>query len=377
MSNLLNRYFLNALLADAAYADIKDIIDGGKPDLSNALVDSNRFANGQGDLNRNRYAAEIIEANFTYEDQILNTNTGFSATLYKRIKSSSDPKYIKDDSISDYVIATRGTEVPSNAIGDLISADIGDIGLDGIALKQGVDLFNWYNSLSAPESDDVLKVDVVEGLFRESYNIQTGKMVEDDLAVQLIDQSIDKFLSPVTGYDVLLFSEDAPVKGSNKIEPTATIDVTGHSLGGHLATIMGRIASNRLGTVYSFNGPGFDPKPVRNLGSKQTKWFFEALREAQIQNGSLVTIGGDFAENKIVNIDVSTDQVHKFGFKYGDIETDPSSLEIYSDGKQILNAASHFMGDITETSEVYSEVSRIFPAQEIVSTLPNGIHDTS
>lgn len=37
MSVLLNKYFLNALLADAAYADIKGIIDGGEHIMGSGL----------------------------------------------------------------------------------------------------------------------------------------------------------------------------------------------------------------------------------------------------------------------------------------------------------------------------------------------------
>jgi hypothetical protein len=59
--------------------------------------------------------------------------TGFSATLFKNSQTGA------------YSFAIRGTE-PGYA--DLLGADFGDIVMDGIAMDQVVDMYNYWQSLN-------------------------------------------------------------------------------------------------------------------------------------------------------------------------------------------------------------------------------------
>jgi hypothetical protein len=66
-----------------------------------------------------------------------NTESGYSSTLFKNVDGS-------------YVLAFRGTETGSlsDIYSDLLSADIGGIVTDGLAIDQIVDLYNEWQRIS-------------------------------------------------------------------------------------------------------------------------------------------------------------------------------------------------------------------------------------
>ena len=126
------KFYDLAALAEASYVFFNLLNENYSDDkVKMALRDDNNEKFG------GRFTATQA-ADFVTHWQVIshqeNTDSGFSATLFKN----------KDT--DEYVYACRGTEP---GFEDLISADGGDIVLDGLAMKQIVDMYNdWQKGTS-------------------------------------------------------------------------------------------------------------------------------------------------------------------------------------------------------------------------------------
>ena len=90
--------------------------------------------------------SETQATNFVAEWSVVahqpNTESGFSATLFQHKETG------------EQVYAVRGTEATNIGIlDDLFSADAGDIVVDGLAIKQMVDMYNHWQRLNHPLGD--------------------------------------------------------------------------------------------------------------------------------------------------------------------------------------------------------------------------------
>lgn len=162
MSELIRTYYLNALLADAAYAkNLVDRAEGGD-NFNEALVLDGRFDRVVAP-NHNKETALTIEKNYefiTQSDESTNfLDIGFSAMLVK-----SKPQNTLS---SEYVIAVRGTESDSNAdkYQDIFSTDVGDIGIEGLAVKQAIEMFNWYSIISTPLGESAVQLKYYDSVY--------------------------------------------------------------------------------------------------------------------------------------------------------------------------------------------------------------------
>src|SRR5258706_8083368 len=100
----------------------------GSPRYIAALRDSNG-------ANLAALQAQDFAAAYEILDQRPNTRNGFSATVFR-------------DS-GQYILAIRGTETSiANGATDWLRGN-GDIGTNGIAISQAIDLFNFYQELTA------------------------------------------------------------------------------------------------------------------------------------------------------------------------------------------------------------------------------------
>lgn len=123
MSTIQN-LFQQAQLAEAAYADFSVLGVSTK----DALI-AEKFSPAQ---------ATAFVAEWQVIDQIPDTASGFSATIFKNIKVGSAD-------FGKYTVAMRGTA----GVVDL-GADAGDVFADGIALDQTVDMYNYWTQLKTP-----------------------------------------------------------------------------------------------------------------------------------------------------------------------------------------------------------------------------------
>ena len=118
--------FQQAQLAEAAYANFTAFSNNPKGALEEV-----GFSSTQADDFVKHW--EVINQYIAPAAILGIGGTGFSATLFKNSQTGA------------YTFAIRGTE-PGYA--DLLGADFGDIVMDGIAMDQVVDMYNYWQSLN-------------------------------------------------------------------------------------------------------------------------------------------------------------------------------------------------------------------------------------
>jgi pimeloyl-ACP methyl ester carboxylesterase len=219
-------YFENAQLALAAYAE--NVAPGMAPDDYRTALIRAGMASSQADDFADRYS--VVH-------QQENDLAGFSATLFW------------DNQQNRYAFAIRGTEDTP----DFIDADP-DIFAHGIAYRQIVSLYNYIQRLITPVGQEV-----------SQYSLREWLVPPDDrLYVEVYP---GRYLSLEWGGVVTGLSP------ANQPTPfvSAPVDVTGHSLGGHLAIAFARLFPELCGQVHTYNSPGFE------VGEPQVEQFFDLL----------------------------------------------------------------------------------------------------
>jgi pimeloyl-ACP methyl ester carboxylesterase len=125
------------------------------------------------------------------------------------------------------------------------------------------------------------------------------------------------------------------------------MSVAGHSLGGHLAMMMSRLAPDMVNSVYTYNAPGFDTSlrdatypPLTSGG------FFDLLQGVPVQpiTGQ---IGTDWDAAIMVHFDVAGDVVHGIG------NTPGESQIIFSESTNQGAIDAHLKEPISDALAVY------------------------
>ena len=223
MTTLTSAISLLSQASQAAYAPLNS-----RQDVQQVLKSS-----GQGDFTTEQ-AARFIglsggPAAFEVHHHQPNDLTGFSATVFF------------DRSTGGYVLSIRGTDGGPDYLENLFG-----VGARGYAGSQLVSLYRYYRALTTPAGEQV------------AYSSQeTGLLVSLALGV------------PVTGIPRVVseaalrlgLSEDRGIlplvgTGTTVLSPDADLIVTGHSLGGHLAMLFGRLFPDATEHVYTYNAPG-------------------------------------------------------------------------------------------------------------------------
>ncbi|HNI74602.1 MAG TPA: hypothetical protein PLX65_13935, partial [Accumulibacter sp.] len=188
-------------------------------------------------------------------DHIPDTAAGFSATIFRNIQTGA------------YSLAIRG----STDFADF-SADAALIAVDGIAIRQVVDLYNYWQRATTAAS---LTYQAAQVVLRDSQgNLPVG--------------AIPVGSSP---YGIVLGDSselpDASKRfGSEKIPAgLSTLNVAGHSLGGHLTMAFSRLFPSLAVDSLGINGLGF------KLGNSTVDSLFSILGGA-----------GAFTPSKIENL---------------------------------------------------------------------------
>jgi len=195
--------YINALLADATYAISSEVKT--EDDLFNALK-----------TRLGRELAEFVINNFTLNfDAIIDTSeffdSGFDATVWTGKNAYEGKTYV----------AMRGTDFEFQ---DILS-DI-DLAGSGVPIDQYVDMINWWLLNTTPEGEEV----------------------------QLFDYGVTS-----TGLYGLINGEVALGKGVLSSIANSELYVTGHSLGGNLASGFTRLFGGKWNIAHTstFNSAGF------------------------------------------------------------------------------------------------------------------------
>lgn len=213
------------LAAQAAYA----LLDG--PNTARALVQP-----GLGDMPQS--AAErflgLIQSDqgLTLLTHTPNWLTGFSASVFR------------ENATGLPILAVRGSEGPADFVQDA------KLSLLGFANDQAISLYRYYRQLTTPGGQAVeYTADEIALLHRLNAPVALSPAF---VLPSLIGGNavLDLLLSQDTG----IARSDG--NAGSVLPPGAQIVVTGHSLGGHLAILFGRLFPNVTQAIYTFNAPG-------------------------------------------------------------------------------------------------------------------------
>ena len=257
-----------AQLSQASYAYFRNVDVGNAEDTKTDLKVAKRgvFTDAEAKLFTNRYEF-LNQSNDTL------AALGFSASLFR------------DKQDGRLVLAVRGTD---GIFTDLILAD-SRIGIDGYASSQAVPLYRYIKQLMTPPGQPV-------------------QYTDDELnkLVTLSRVDLSTFPRPaeyVAQFKLSIRADVGVGSGSAAlIQPGAFVDITGHSLGGHLALLAQRLFPNLFGEVVTFNAPGFDAtgsNSVSVLSKFSSGWDASKITRVQAAGDNVHNIGSRFPGNVI------------------------------------------------------------------------------
>ena len=220
----------------ASYSDL-DISRDLKSDLKQKNTGAS-FTDVQAQSFVDHYTLRSVQANIDWN--------GFSAAVFQ------------DKVTGEKVIAMRGTEFDRGLgqIGtDLAVADTLGIGASGYANLQGVEMYRYWKKLTTVGGQTVSYSDSdLLTLFAFKLGPVLGVAVLATPVGQIAGLAgFAAFKSELIG-DV---GVDAGVPGQSVIAPGEKVNVTGHSLGGHLALLFARLFPDRVTEVVTLNAPTF------------------------------------------------------------------------------------------------------------------------
>ena len=232
-------------------------------------------------------------------------DTGFSATVFK---SNAD---------NSYTIAVRGTEPELFNSADLIRADALGVVLQGKALEQLFVGYRYYKQLTATGSNASYSQQELTAMATllvtaHDKNVNTALFLispvagvistwVSDLTFEERVQSMAAALQPVLGND--------PSIGAGAIPVGATINFTGHSLGGHVAALLAEMVAqygnSTIGDIATYNAPGINALSYEiqnwvNVGTATTQTGVLGNRVAVVSDGGADVTAGLGLTNGIV-----------------------------------------------------------------------------
>ncbi len=287
MSNS-SQYYDAALLSEAAYVFFDKIVNLTDAEEVEKALQNKKY---QGKMTAQQ-AADFV-ATWEIVSHQENTESGFSATLFKNIHTQQ------------YYYACRGTETTGllSALDDLAITDVFNIVTDGVAFEQVVDMYNDWQRIITPYGQayeavtlDLLVLETAQLAFSRAnlipgvaVNIYEQSLLErDDI---LIDKPSGMVYTIERVSSDLLYSDKRQF-GLGKIIYDNSVTAVGHSLGGHLAVSFSRLFEDTCQDVISVNGAGFMTGNIEGLGS---------YSDTNIRNLFQMLEGStSFAEDKIL-----------------------------------------------------------------------------
>ncbi|MGB3210182.1 MAG: hypothetical protein WBB19_05710 [Desulforhopalus sp.] len=307
----ISEYFEQALLSEAAYAEglEKNWIGGG------VVGNPSQYARALIEKSMSETQAIAFANKYKVVDQYTDPESGFSGTVFQ-------------DTSGKIFMAIRGTE-GLTALGDW-STNFGDIGADGIAIEQGIAMYNWYQRLITSVVVDGTAVAVTQYEYHKETTVWLGQGQGEEILTPayLEEKSVEVTKSGglVNGAGVFDFA------------------VTGHSLGGHLAMIMSRIAPDSATSTLTYNAPGFDAN--LNTFALTSDGFFDLLRDVE---GDSSRIGSEWNDGGVINTYIEGDVVSQVGDLPG-----AGGQQLFSENINAGWYAAHKIEAITDALAVYN-----------------------
>lgn len=182
-----------------------------------------------------------------YPNSLLDDPTGFNATLFE------------DKQTGKKVLAMRGTEFSWQIGADVVVADALGIGVAGFANLQAVQLYRYVKQLTTAggqtvqySDEDIVKIYMLANApALEAATLILPQGTVHDIAVWISQQAGFGDLMTALGNDNGIGTGDALIAANEKI------DITGHSLGGHLALLFARMFPEHTDQVVTLNAPTF------------------------------------------------------------------------------------------------------------------------
>ena len=217
MSNLKNT-FINALLADATYAE--QLFNGmSQIQLFDAL--ETRMTPTLATFIANNF--EVVSHKETEDGLGQGAGSGFDATVWRGLAGTAYAGQI--------YVSMQGTLGAQDFLTDANLASP-----FGIARSQIVDMVNWWNQITTATD-------------------QSAKQIRQ--------------VAPIDGSGLPFFAAAETATGTGLLLNPGAVQVTGHSLGGHLAAAFARLMGDRpagngnggvaINNVTTFNSAGFAP----------------------------------------------------------------------------------------------------------------------
>ena len=266
MTNTVQIFSL-AQLAEASYAEF-NLFSNNKAGLVAAL-EASGFSATQ--------ASEFAK-NWRVVHHQPDTASDYSGTLFEYIGNDPASGFTK----GKLVFAQRGT---AGILGDILDADIHGIAVNGLAFKQIVDMYNYWQRLTANAGATVHEARLVSASL-----ITPG----DKLIIEV---------SPILGFPNQLTNNyytieyvDVTNAGIGVPNIGNLTDITGHSLGGHLADAFTRLFGGAAAAT-TINGAGYATGLLPGLGlaagSNITNLFSMLGGAASFSASSATNIFGD------------------------------------------------------------------------------------
>jgi len=211
------------------------------PDLLGDLQAENTgasFTSDQAIAFADHYKLLSVQANIDWN--------GFSGAVFQ------------DNLTGEKVFALRGTEFDRgiNNIGtDLFDSDFLGIGASGYANLQGVEMYRYWKKLTTVGNQSVYYSD---SELLNLFALKLGPIAGAVVLTTPLGQA-----AGIVGFQAFKagFADDkgidTGVPGQSVIAAGETVNVTGHSLGGHLALLFARIFPQRVDEVVTLNAPTF------------------------------------------------------------------------------------------------------------------------
>ncbi|MBQ9182516.1 MAG: hypothetical protein IJ143_01920, partial [Neisseriaceae bacterium] len=295
-----------------------------------------------------------------YQDRIDDNESSFSGTLFK---NDND----------EYVLALKGTKEPQK---DLIDTDGNDIAVDGLAHRQIVDMYNFWQQMTAKKGETYKVATIVTD---EEYNAKYQELCNNlltntetqklafleslgsgyflDSTVDLPFQSQNGTIKKIIFQDSDKVYSDERAKGLGVISEDQTVMVTGHSLGGHLTAAFSRLFPENTEHAYMMNGAGFgtDKNPLAEADGMQTYNI----------NSVFSKLGGasSFDSSKITNI-IGDKNYPIMGFN---VVSQDWTIGLYQPGEKIdlfiesgsKDVYGHGVSQMTDTISVMSLFAKV------------------